>query len=353
MEAEYKGLKQYELCQGHICFLACLADLARNIGIDISEEVILGLSTGLQFKAETDKNGSIVTESVECANMVKDEKEIRRCLELFGIRLGIMDMTDVTKGIKMIREKLACGIPVMVSVDIYYMDYHIEYGKKHGDHDIVVFGIDEQKGLAYIADNYIQTIAGTTFKGTISIEHLLDAMKSEMGPDGTWAYIIFLELLGREATVSRKYICNKIKENAEKVTDDQIRSGNVLKSISRLKEYFLTIGDWEREDMLYMELEKLSSRIVGFAGPAPTRLLYARFLEWVSGKYSLSIPQSIVEGYIDLSKQWKVAGNLLIKMLYVKQRSILQRVIRRLEDIEKQELELAVKCIEFAAVFDI
>lgn len=353
MEAEYIGLKQYELCQGHICFLACLADLARNMGIDISEEIILGLSTGLQFKAETDKNGHIVAESVECVNMVTDKEEICRCLELFGIRLQVMQMTDVIKGIKMIKQKLINGIPVMVSVDIYYMDYHIEYGKKHGNHDIVVFGIDEKKGLVYIADNYIQTIAGTTFKGTISIKHLLDAMKSEMGPEGTWAYIIFLESLGRETVVSTKCIYSKIKENAEKITDNKMRNGDVLKSISQLKGYLSMISHWDKKDILYMELGELSTRIVGYAGPAPTRLLYAHFLEWASEKYSLSIPQSIVEGYIDLSKQWKVAGNLLIKILYVKQWSILQRIIRRLEDIEKQELELAAKCIEFATGFDI
>ena len=348
MHAEYIGLTQYELCQGHICFLACLADLARNMGTDISEEIILGLSTGLQFKTEADKKGNLVSASIECANMVDDEKEISRCLELFGIRLGVMDMRDVTKGLKLIKEKLACGIPVMVSVDIYYMDYHIEYGKKHGDHDIVVFGIDEQKGLAYIADNYIQTIAGTTFKGAISIGHLLDAMQSGMGTDGTWAYIIFLESSGEEAVINKEYICRKIKENAERVADKTMQNGNVLKSIRLLSGYFSTIGDWKTDDILCMGLEKISSRIVGFAGPAPTRLLYARFLEWASGQYSLSMPQSIVEGYIDLSKQWKIAGNLLIKMLYVKQQSILQRIISRLEDIEKKELELAAKCIEFA-----
>ncbi len=352
MKPEYIGLKQYELCQGHICFLACLADLARNMGIDISEEIVLGLSTGLQFKAEADQDEHLICTGIECANMLSDKKEIRRCLEMFGIRLEVMDMPDVIQGMKIIKEKLTYGIPVMVSVDIYYMDYHIEYGRKHGGHDIVVFGMDEQKGVAYIADNYIQTITGKTFKGTISIDHLMDAMRSQGGADDFSGYIIFLEACENGSAITREYICNKIKETANGVADEGMKKGSVLRSIRLLKRYLSTIKGWENDDILCRQLEEISTRIVGYAGPVPARLLYARFLEWVSGRYALDLDQSIVDGYISLSKQWKIVGNLFIKMTHVRQQSILQRIINRLENIEKEESELAAKCIEFADNID-
>ena len=352
MKPEYIGLKQYEVCQGHICFLACLADLARNIGIDISEEIILGLSTGLQFTTETDQDDHLIRTSIGCANILSDEKEIRRCLEMFGIRLEVMYMADVTQGIKMMKEKLANGIPVMVSIDIYYMDYHIEYGRKHGGHDIVVFGMDEQRGVVYIADNYIQTITGKTFKGAISIDHLLDAMGSDIGEDDVPAYIIFLEAYENRPVITREYICRKIRETANGVADKEMKNGNVLRSISLLKKYLLTIGDWENDDILCGQLDEISSRIVGYAGPVPARLLYARFLEWVSDRYAFALDQSILDGYISLSKQWKIVGNLFIKMTHVRQQAILQRIINRLENIEKKESELAAKCIEFVDNID-
>lgn len=352
MKPGYIGLKQYEVCQGHICFLACLADLARNMGVDISEEIILGLSTGLQFRTEADQDGHLISTSIECANMLSDKKEIRRCLEMFGICLQVMDMTDITQGIKMMKEKLANGIPVMVSIDIYYMDYHIEYGRKHGGHDIVVFGMDEQRGVVYIADNYIQTITGKTFKGTISIDHLMDAMRSEGEADDFSGYIIFLEACKNGPVITREYICKRIKEAAAGVADKGMENGNVLGSIGLLKRYLSTIKGWENDDILCRQLEQISSRIVGYAGPVPARLLYARFLEWVSGRYALALDQSIVDGYISLSKQWKITGNLFIKMTHVRQQSILQRIINRLDDIEKEELKLAAKCIEFTDNID-
>lgn len=326
--------------------MSCLADIARNMGVDISEEIILGLSTGQQFKVETDKSDEEDGVNIECADMRHDENKIRECLGKFGIQLNVVHPTSEEQTVAVIKDKLSHNMPVMVSVDIHYLDYHIEYGKKHGEHDIAIFRINESEGWVYIADNYIQTITGNTFKGKISMEHLFMAMQSAVDYTAPADYIISLEQSKKETILQREAVCNKIKESADKMLDTSMEGGTFLNSIHLLKKHLTDMRTWKEDMLLCKQLEQISLRIVGYAGPVPARLLYARFLEWASETYSLHIDSSLIDGYIELSKQWKIVGNLLIKMIHVKRQSIWQRIMDRLDDIEKLELTLAAGCCE-------
>jgi len=316
------------------------------MGVDISEEIILGLSTGQQFKVETDNSDDKNGVNIECIDIRHDEKKIRKCLAEFGIQLQVVHPKSREQIMTVIRDKLERNMPVMVSVDIHYLDYHIEYGKKHGEHDIAIIRMNESDGWAYIADNYIQTITGNTFKGKISMEHLFTAMQSAAGSTAPVEYIISLECSKKEADLRRRDICNKIKESAGRVLDTSMEDGTFLNSIHLLKKHLKNMSTWNDEVLLSKQLEQISLKIVGYAGPVPARLLYARFLKWASDAYSLHIDSSLIDGYMDLSKQWKIVGNLLIKTIHVKRQSIWQRIMDRLDDIEKLELALATGCGE-------
>ena len=335
-------MREYEVQRGHICFFSCFADIMKYNGINVSEEMILGLSTGINFNVYYNNDNNI---KIECSDIYDNAFEIKRCLSLFGFKLDCHILHDTKEFMILIKKNLENDQPVMVSIDVFYLEYHIDYQKAHAGHDIVVYYIDNEK--VYIADGYITTLHGSIYKGFILLEDFIKAI--QLG-----------EVIG-ENIQSLHTICKKSnmdylrKSTLYKIMKDNIldfigstnKSKSFVENMKKLKDYISPINeeDLQLSNIIY-NLNQIGIMINGLAGPVATRLLYSKFLRWGKSVCSIDIPETVIDEYTDLSGLWKVVGNLLFKISKTREINIKDRVLTRLNTIEKIETDLARKLCE-------
>jgi hypothetical protein len=96
---------------------------------------------------------------------------------LLGITLRKQSFTSSQKAWEEVKKLIAQNIPVMLQVDLAYLDYmELKENIHFGGHFITLGGYDETKGIAYVGD--------TDFGGfqAVPLEKLNQARSSEYGP---------------------------------------------------------------------------------------------------------------------------------------------------------------------------
>lgn len=77
-----------------------------------------------------------------------------------------------------VRESLADDRPVIAAVDNFYLPFRPAYGDVHASHLVVVYGLDEFRGLVYVSD-----AMPPAFRGAVPIEAFLRSWGSANPPD--------------------------------------------------------------------------------------------------------------------------------------------------------------------------
>lgn len=169
----FSGFKSLET---HHCVTGSMLHIFRHNGIPVSEEMLLGLGSGVGFiywhQKDTDPffGGRVNLERPKDAGL---EKTASRRL---GIEPGSIYTTSIAKAEKTLLALLEDGQPVMLQVDMGYLPYFDFGGDEYhfGYHVIVVAGYDPETRQVLIADRDLELHAvswedlakarGSTFK---------------------------------------------------------------------------------------------------------------------------------------------------------------------------------------------
>ncbi len=131
---------------GH-CSSTATRDLLKFYGHDLSEEMTFGLGVGIDFIYGSHP---ALVPPVYAGGRTRDlEVNLDRNL---GIGLEIVRGLDEREGWLAVKERLDAGIPTMVHADVYHLDY-LRAKRHFSAHRIVLVGYDEERGVAYVADN--------------------------------------------------------------------------------------------------------------------------------------------------------------------------------------------------------
>lgn len=77
---------------------------------------------------------------------------------------------------------VAAGNPVILGADYYELAFHPRYHKQHGAHAVLLYGTDEEKGIAWIADYNSPFVA---YRGEIALSDLQRARLSANAWNGS------------------------------------------------------------------------------------------------------------------------------------------------------------------------
>jgi hypothetical protein len=140
-------IEKFEHLGGHHCITTSMKQIFKYNGIEISEEMLFGLGSGLGcFYSEFNGNPTF---GARCKIGDFEENIASR----LNISINLNKTVSEKKAYQSLLDLIRCGIPVMVYVDMPYLKYlNMPENAHFGGHSIVVFGIDEDENTAYISD---------------------------------------------------------------------------------------------------------------------------------------------------------------------------------------------------------
>ena len=326
-------LEQYHKMGSH-CLTTCFVTLFRQKGVDMPEEVSLGLGSGLGFTYVRQKEGFIfggrggnleqnLAAALGC-EIVSNKTENRECAWQYN------------------RKLLEVGNPLICDVDMAYLPYMVEKLKTNGSgfsgHKLILFGFDDEKNETYVLDylwNNIIIVNTDDFKSAAS------SSTKPISPDNSSIYFqIPEELYPLEHSINSAigYNVNQMRS--------PVGIGLGLKAIKRFYRELRNWPDILNEhalryelNMAYFVFEKIGT------GGGNFRRMYSRFLKFCAAKLKDENLMEVCRIYGVLGKLWKIVAFDLYNTS-IDPNILNNKIFMRKYDIGDQILKLETEGIE-------
>lgn len=294
-------LEQYHKVGSH-CLTTCLCTLFRYYGIDMTEEMFLGLSSGLGFTYVRQQEAFIF--GGRGGNL-----EINLSSAI-GCKVISHKAEDNEIAWKYNREMLIKGHPLICDVDMSYLPYMVEKLKTRGNgfsgHKMLLIGFDDEKEEVYVLEYLWNNIA------SIKIDEFKKASGSSvkpMSPSNSAAYIE----IPKETYPIKAAIIDAIDVNVNQMKYP-VGFGLGLKS---MKRFFKELKLWPEicsEEKLRYELDMASQVFekIGTGG-GNFRRIYSRFLKSASQIFEDDLLIDASQIYAGLGRKWKNLAMMLHK----------------------------------------
>jgi len=203
------------------CGSSSLRDVFEFHGHKFSEEMVFGLNCGLGFVYWPMK-GAVPPIFVGGLG----SKGIEDVCRILGIKWEKKTTTSAKKAWQAVKELIDNDVPVMLQVDMFYLDYWRGKIGHFGGHAIVLAGYDEDREEAYVTDVHNEKIEAKRREDGLfvtSLESLAEARSSTFKPfppRNAWVTFAFPKELVR----LEKAIKTAIKTNAERFLNPPIKN---------------------------------------------------------------------------------------------------------------------------------
>jgi len=202
------------------CGSTSLRDVFEFHGYKFSEDMVFGLNCGLGFVYWSMKKA---VPPIFVGGL--GSKGIEDVCRILGIKWEKKTTTSAKKAWQAVKELIDNDVPVMLQVDMFYLDYF--RGKTgHFGHAIVLAGYDEERGEAYVTDVHNEKIEAKRREDGLfvtSLESLAEARSSTFKPfppRNAWVTFAF----PKELVPLEKAIKTAIKTNAERFLNPPIKN---------------------------------------------------------------------------------------------------------------------------------
>jgi hypothetical protein len=259
---------------GKNCQTSAMVRLMHHMGYEVSEPMLVGISAGMGFIYWFMK---MMTYPVVGGMNRSDCREFPGILGKAVRRLGgdfeSVRTRSVSKAHQFLKDTLRQNQPGLVCVDMAYLDHLLTGEDDHfGEHNLLVFGIDEPANLAYISDRF----TGTT---TMALTQLQKARASEHKPFPAMNQMVRFRF-PRKLTPLEKIIPSAIRENAEALLNPPI--SNI--GVKGIRKWSVELGKYPR---IIPDPRNLAHALVmhyiyietGGSGGAIFRQIYRDFLD--------------------------------------------------------------------------
>ncbi|NIQ04939.1 MAG: BtrH N-terminal domain-containing protein, partial [Candidatus Korarchaeota archaeon] len=221
--SEYMG----EMVRGFVhrpgvhCLSSSLRDVFEFHGYKFSEETVFGLDRSLGFAYWPMKKA--VPPIFIGGRGSKGIEDVCRILKIQWKR---KTTTSTKKAWQTVKDQIDNNIPVMLQVDMFYLDYFRGKTSHFGGHMIVLAGYDEQRGEAYVTDVQNKKIEAKRRKDGLfatSLNSLAEARSSTFKPfppRNAWFIFVF----PRESVPLEKAVKTAIKNTAESFLNPPIKN---------------------------------------------------------------------------------------------------------------------------------
>jgi len=135
-----------------------MRDMLKFYGHDYSEDMVFGLGAGIDFMYISHP---AIEPPVFIGGRTPDLEE-NLCLRL-GVGMEHVICLDDDEAWRSVKGMLDDGVPAMVHADVFYLDY-LRAKRHFSAHRIILVGYDDDKGVAFVADNDRETIQECSFE---------------------------------------------------------------------------------------------------------------------------------------------------------------------------------------------
>jgi hypothetical protein len=279
------------------CETTATGTLLKNIGIDLSEPMLFGLSQGLGFIYWNMK----IMDFPFIGGRIKPDLITRNITEILNLKLNIKQTTSIKKAWKNIEEPLSQGIPVGLKLDCYHLQYF--KNKIHfAAHYVAATALDGQN--AYIVDTIQQ---GQCVKTSLKT---LELARNERGPMSSKNLSYTIESSGSVPSI-QEVLPVAITQNAKDFLNPPIKNigyKGILKTSQEIKKWFKTSTNKHRDfTTTAMLMEKAGT------GGSLFRNLYRDFLEEAQKYIDNKALVQAHKNYSKTAKLWKEIAELFNK----------------------------------------
>ena len=203
------------------CGSTSLRDVYEFYGHKFSEDMVFGLNCSLGFVYWHVK-GAVPPIFVGGLG----SKGIEDVCRILRIKWEKKTTTSAEKAWQVVKELVDNDVPVMLQVDMFYLDYFRGKTGHFGGHAIVLVGYDEERGEAYVTDVHNEKIEARRREDGLfvtSLDSLAEARSSKFKPfppRNAWFTFAF----PKELVPLEKAIKTAIKTNAERLLNPPIKN---------------------------------------------------------------------------------------------------------------------------------
>ncbi|NHJ13516.1 MAG: DUF4872 domain-containing protein [Candidatus Thorarchaeota archaeon] len=259
---------------GKNCQTSAMVRLMNHMGYEISEPMLVGISSGVGFIYWFMK---MMTYPVIGGMNRADCRKFPGILGKAAVRLGGSFESILTKSVKkahyFLKNTLRQNQPGLVCVDMAYLDHLLTGEDDHfGEHNFLVYGIDEVDDVAYISDRF----HGTT---TMALSQLQKARASEFPPFPAMNQMVRFSF-PVELTPLEEIIPRAIRENIDALLNPPIQNAGVkgiLKWSQELGRYPKIIPD--PKNLVHALMMHYIYIETGGSGGAIFRQIFTDFLQ--------------------------------------------------------------------------
>lgn len=295
-------LEDFRHLSGDHCVTCSLRKVFNLYGFDVSEDMLLGLGSGLGLIYWAMKNMVPFIGGRGNAKFYEFEKTI---CDRLGIGVQLIKTSSAKKAYADLKEVLASGQPCYVNVDMPYLSYLCLPEEAHfGGHVVDVYGIDEVNDTVFISDRLKNPSRAT-------IKELVEARGSKHPPFAAKNKMLRFEFPG-DLRDLREVLPEAIGQNMSEILNPPIKNLGV-KAFElvpkRLKEWPKL---YKNSDLLmamfnaYLYIEKSGT------GGGLFRRMYSRFLMEASEILNLPDLTSISSQIAEAAEKWTQAAKLFL-----------------------------------------
>ncbi|MFW9921344.1 MAG: BtrH N-terminal domain-containing protein [Candidatus Thorarchaeota archaeon] len=289
---------------GRNCMSSSLWKLFNHQGLKITEEMIVGIASGLGFIYWNMKQ--LPVPFVGGMNGGRFPTILGLAIDRLGGSWKVLKSTSMIRAHKQLTDVLRQDCPALVCVDIGFLNYLSIGGDDHfGMHNVLVYGIDEAKNEAYVSDRFATPL-------TISLTSLQQARASKYHPFPAENKLLTVEM-PEVMTPLPEIIQNAIRENAEFMLNPPISNMGV-RGILR----------WQKELQNYSKLMPEPHNLVralcehyvyietGGSGGALFRRIYSDFLSEAGDILKDGVLRKASSDYDRISDAWSSLAKMIL-----------------------------------------
>jgi len=325
---------------GHHCITNAIKQVFHFKGHRLSEEMIFGLAAGLHFFYFEFKNTPYPLIGGRC--------KIGDFEETLASNLGIIIETHRTtssrKAYEAVRELIARDEPVVVYVDMNPLSYLGMPEESHfGGHAVVIFGIDEEEGVAYVSDrdsNGNRITLNPDEKPLdfhkVSLDELVKARGSTYRPFPPQNRWLTFDLSGMWP-VQSQIVFDAIRETCTVMRCSPIRN----LGLKGIQHFSRKVREWREFDEQKLKWSSFNAYIminaIGGTGGGAFRRMYGTFLKECAALLDIGDLERLGSEYITLSEWWDDVADTLLAIGRKDMVARLDEVSESLEHIHQKE----------------
>ena len=263
-----------------LCFVAPYSGILQSLDIKVNDTFLYCYCGGLDFrygyihdhkwsnKYICDRD----TVSIEGSNDIKNA--IR---EQFGICFKEILFEDTEQAINRIMNELSVGKNVICFADAFFLPYHPQYHKNHGQTILTILDYDSEKKDLVILDRHVTTIPVSRYFGPIFIADFEKALIcGENVFDGKKTGIITYD-----DSCGERLFALDIEKQLINMAYRMLSDNDVLTGISGINTFGNDVlkwkGQWD-DSQLKWAFNCAYKHIMGRGGPYISRKAYAEFM---------------------------------------------------------------------------